>query len=205
MAMSATGGILLFSSHRKQIWPAVAAAAVLGLAGYAWQGQPQLAASPAKQIKAETVAAESFLTMRSDMDSRFGAGKQWLILSDSQARNGNYAYAAAFIEAGLRQHPKNGDLWAGMGVILMLAADGKMTPPAELAFAKARIYAPINRAPDYFAGLDALFEGRPADTLAIWQKLVDGAPANSVWKPKLESQLSGLKSMLQSAQPVDVK
>lgn len=199
------GGILFASPLRKTLWPVVAAAVVLGLAGYAWQGQPQLVSSLAEQTKAESQTADALISLRGDMDARFGPGKKWLILSDSYARKGDYRYAAAFLEAGLRENPRNGDLWAGLGLILFLAADGKMTPPAELAFAKARAYAPINRAPDYFAGLNALFEGQPATTLATWQKLLDGAPPNAVWGPKLESQIKGLKTMLQSAQPADVK
>ena len=91
-----------------------------------------------------------------------------------------------------------------MGVVLFLAGDGKMSPPAEMAFANARKYRPTNRAPDYFKGLVALFDGRPLETLQTWQQLIDGAPDKAVWKPKLESQLDGLKSMLQSAQPADV-
>lgn len=205
LAIAVVSAVLWFSSFRKQLWPAVAAAVVLGIAGYAWQGQPQLGAAPAQVASTENKAAEALLSMRSDMDAQFGAGRQWLILSDSYARKGDYRYAAAFIEAGLRNHPENGDLWAGLGLVLLLAADGKMSPPAELAFERARKYAPINRSPDYITGIVALFEGQPATTLDIWQKLVDGAPKNAVWKPKLESQLQGLKSLLQTAQPPDVK
>lgn len=204
VALVALAAVLAFVPARKQLWPIVAAACVLGLAGYAWQGAPQLAAAPAKPIAAERATAEVYLQMRSDMDANYGIAKQWLITADSYARSGRYSYAAAFIQAGLRQNPENGDLWAGLGVALLLAGDGQMSPPAKMAFAKARQYAPLNRSPDYFQGLVALMEGRPDETIATWQKLVDGAPDKAVWRPKLESQLAGLKSMLQSAQPADV-
>jgi cytochrome c-type biogenesis protein CcmH len=204
IAAAVLAGILLFLPNRKQLWPVIAAALVLGAAGYAWQGSPSLPSSPAQPIAAKLKTAESLLQMRADMDTGYGIGKQWLITADSYARSGKFDYSAAFIQAGLRQHPKNGDLWAGLGVVLMLAGDGQMSPPAKMAFANARKYAPRNRAPDYFAGLVELLEGRPDKTVEIWQGLVNDAPDKAVWAPKLESQLTGLKSMLQSVQPVDV-
>jgi cytochrome c-type biogenesis protein CcmH len=197
-------GLLLFTQARKQLWPVVLAAVVLGLAGYAWQGQAALRSAPAEPIKAQSQAADTLLAMRAQMDTNYGAGKQYLILADSYARDGDYRYAAAFIQSGLNKYPRDGDLWAGLGVILYLAGEAKMSAPAELAFANARKYHPANRAPDYFNGMAALFDGRPQETLALWQKLVDDAPDKAVWKPKLESQLQGLKAMLQSAQPADV-
>lgn len=198
------GGVLLFVPGRKLLWPAIAAAVVLGLAGYAWQGAPELPSSPAQPITAKLKAADALLQMRADMDTGYGIGKQWLITADSYARSGKYDYAAAFIQAGLREHPKNADLWAGLGVVLLLAGDGQMSPPAKMAFANARKHGPKNPAPDYFDGLVELFEGRPAKTVEIWQPLVDNAPDNAIWRPKLESQLGGLKTMLQSVQPTDV-
>jgi cytochrome c-type biogenesis protein CcmH len=204
IAAGVLAGLLFFVPKRKQLWPVVAAAIVLGLAGYAWQGSPQQAAAPAQPIPARLKAAEALLQMRSDMDTGYGIGKQWLITADSYARSGKYDYSAAFIQAGLREHPQNGDLWAGLGVVLFLAGDGQMSPPAQMAFANARKFGPRNASPDYFAGLVELFEGRPAKTVEIWQRLVDGAPDKAIWRPKLESQLGGLKTMLQSVQPTDV-
>lgn len=204
VAAAVVVGLLPFLPTRKQLWPVIAAAVVLGLAGYAWQGSPGQAASPAQPIKTKLKAADALLQMRASMDTGYGIGKQWLITADSYARSGKYDYSAAFIQAGLREHPKNGDLWAGLGVVLLLAGDGQMSPPAKMAFANARKFGPRNPAPDYFDGLVELFEGRPAQTAQIWQRLVDDAPDDAIWRPKLESQLGGLKSMLQSVQPTDV-
>lgn len=201
LALFAFCALLAFVPTRKIVWPIIAAACVLALAGYAWQGSPDQPDAPAQPIMAERKMAETMLQMRADMDSNYGIGKQWLITADSFARSGRYSYSAAFIQAGLREHPQNGDLWAGLGLVLLLAGDGQMSPPAKMAFANARKYGPLNRSPDYFDGLLALFEGKPEVTVAIWQKLVDGAPQNAVWAPKLESQLNGVKTLLQSAQP----
>jgi cytochrome c-type biogenesis protein CcmH len=197
--------ILLFVPQRKQLWPVVAAAAVLGLAGYAWQGQPDQPMAAAKPLASEMKAAASLIDMRAAMDKNYGISRQWLVTADSFARDGRYEYSAAFIQAGLKKYPENGDLWAGLGVVLLLAGDNQMSPPAKMAFANARKYAPLNRAPDYIDGLVELFEGRPLNTINIWQKLIDGAPDNAIWKPKVESQLAGLINVLQSAQSANAK
>lgn len=203
LAALVAAGLLLFTQARRRLWPLILASVVLGLAGYAWQGEASHPGAPAKPIKAERQAAEALIAMRADMDVGNGVSKQYLTLADSYARGGDYRGAAAFIESGLNKYPQDGDLWAAMGLVLFLEGDAKMSPPAEMAFANARKYRPLNRAPDYFKGLVALFDGRPAETVAIWQGLVDNAPNKAIWKPKLESQLGGLKSMLQSAQPAD--
>jgi cytochrome c-type biogenesis protein CcmH len=200
IAALAAAGILAFTPQRRRLWSVVLAAVILGLAGYAWQGRPELASAPAKPIEGKLKAADALITMRAAMDANYGPAKQWLILADSYARDGNYKYAAAAINSGLRNNPTDGDLWAGLGVVLFLAGDGKMSPPAQMAFANARKYRPTHRAPDYVKGLVALFDGQPLQTLSLWQGLIDGAPDKAVWKPKLESQLNGIKSMLQSAQ-----
>jgi cytochrome c-type biogenesis protein CcmH len=193
--------ILAFTKARRQLWPVVAATAVLAMAGYAWQGRPALPEAPAKAITAEKGAAEALLKMRGDMDQNFGQATSWLRLADGFARDSDYSAAAGIIQGGLKQYPKNPDLWSALGVVLMLAADGDMTPPAKLAFDKARDLAPLRPQPDYFEGLAALFDGKPAVTIALWRKLLDRATPNAKWRAPLESQYAGLENMLSQAAP----
>lgn len=205
LAIATLCGILLFAPMRTRLWPTVAAAVVLALAGYAWQGRPGVSSAPAQVSQQQRVAADTVLKMRANMDASYGAGKQWLILADSYARRGNYSYAAAAINGALKRYPRDGDLWAGLGTILYLAGENRMSQPAAMAFANARKFNPANRAPDYFDGLTSLLEGRPLDTIAKWQQMVDNAPDKAVWKPRLESQLNQLKAIVQATQPMPPK
>ncbi|MFN3749497.1 MAG: tetratricopeptide repeat protein [Sphingorhabdus sp.] len=188
--------ILAFAKGRRQLWQPVAATVVLAMAGYAWQGRPDLQSSPAQPMAAERGAAEALLKMRSDMDQNFGVAKMWLVTADGFARNGSYAAAAGYIQAGLREHPENADLWSALGLVLMLASDGEITPPAKLAFDKARKLAPNLPAPDYFEGLAALFERKPDVTIVKWRSLLERASPQAKWRPAVESQLAGLESLL---------
>ncbi len=176
----------------------LAAALILAGAGYAYQGQPNAAGMPSNAITAKNDAANAYVDMRANMDQNFSVARPYLILADSFARDGKYTLAADYINAGIRRYPNNADLWAGLAVQLVLANDGKMSPPALYAFGRVRKLLPRHPAPDYFIGLDALFEGRPDETLSLWRKLLVDPPRNAKWVPKLESQVKGLDQMIQS-------
>jgi cytochrome c-type biogenesis protein CcmH len=205
LAALSAGLILTFMKARAQLRQAVIATVVLAMAGYAWQGSPALPEAPAKPIAAEQGAAEALLTMRGDMDQNFGQATSWLRLADGFARDGDYAAAAGIIQGGLKQYPKNPDLWSALGLVLMLAADGDLTPPAKLAFKKARDLAPLRPQPDYFEGLAALFDGKPAVTVELWGKLLERATPKAGWRPRLESQYAGLQQMLSQPAPPAVQ
>lgn len=188
--------ILAFVNGRRQLWQPVMATIVLAMAGYAWQGRPALPSAPAQPIAEEKGAAEALLKMRGDMDQSYGVAKMWLVTADGFARDGNYGAAAGYLQAGLREHPDNADLWSALGVVLMLASEGEITPPAKLAFDKARNLAPNLPAPDYFEGLAALFAREPDVTIVKWKQLLERATPKAKWRPAVESQLSGLETLM---------
>lgn len=198
IAIAAGGAILAATNARAQLWPPVVATLVLAIAGYAWQGRPALSAAPAKSIAAERGAAEALIAIRADMDQSFGQAKSWLNLADGFARDGNYRAAAGVIQGGLRQYPQNTDLWSAYGLVLLLASDGDMTPPAKFAFDKARKLAPALPAHDYFEGMAALFDRNPGVTIEKWRSVISRATPKAKWRPAVESQLAGLEQLLQN-------
>lgn len=190
--------VLLFTKGRRQLWQPVAATLALAMAGYAWQGRPALPEVPAKDIAEERGAAAALIKMRADMDQNFGQAKNWLNISDGFARDGNYRAAAGIIQGGLREYPENPDLWSALGVVLLLAGDGKLTPPAQLAFSKARAFGQAYPAPDYFEGLAALFERKPDQTLSKWRAVLERTTPKAEYRSALESQIKGLEAILAS-------
>lgn len=188
----------------RKTWEVAAAAMILGLTGYAVQGSPGLPAAAAKPIKADRVAAAALILTRSEMDRSFSAARPYLIAADALARSGDYQLAAAYIRSGIRKNPKEADLWAGLGLQLMLASNGTMSPAAKFAFEKTRTLNPRHPAPDYFTGLTHLFDGRPDETLRLWQALIDKAPGQARWKKRLESQVAGAKSLLSATRSEEI-
>lgn len=176
----------------RQTWEITAAALILGLTGYAWQGNPQLGGAPAKASPIEQETPTALLEMRADMTPTFDISRQWTGTSDALARSGKYDYAMAYVQSGLKKYPQNPDLWSALGLYALLASDGQLTDPAKFAFSRARNFDQSHPAPDYFEGLAALFEGRPAETVEKWTKALGNARKNSKWEPKIQGQLNAL-------------
>lgn len=181
--------------NAKGLWQIGAAAILLGMTGYALQGRPMTPASPAKPLSASEVAATQLVDLRADMDQSFGSAKRWLVTADSFAKQGDYQLSAAYIQSGLRNDPKNPDLWSALGLQLMLASQGQMSAPAQLAFDKARVIRPNYPAPYYFAGLARLFAGDIDGAILLWEKTVSLATPQAKWKPRIESQLQAAKAL----------
>jgi cytochrome c-type biogenesis protein CcmH/NrfG len=165
------------------------------MTGYALQGRPSAPSSPGKPLAGSEVAATQLVDVRADMDQSFGEAKRWLITADSFAKQGEYALAASYIQSGLRNDPKNADLWSALGLQLMLASDGQLSAPAELAFDKARAIRPSYPAPYYFVGLARMLSGDLDGAILLWEKTLSLATPNAKWKDVLESQLQAAKAL----------
>ena len=184
-----------FVRGSKGLWQIGAAAVLLGMTGYALQGRPSAPSSPGKPVTGSEVAATQLVDIRADMDQSFGGAKRWLITADSFAKQGEYAVAASYIQSGLRSDPKNADLWSALGLQLMLASDGQLSAPAELAFDKARAIRPNYPAPYYFVGLVRMLSGDLDGAILLWEKTLSLATPNAKWKGVLESQLQAAKAL----------
>lgn len=191
------GALLKVGKLPRRSIEAVGAALVLALAGYAVQGRPSLPASPAQPVAANRSTAAALIEMRAEMDITYSRARPYLVTSDSWARDGDYGLAAAYIKSGIKKYPDDGNLWSALGLQIMLASDGQMSPPAKFAFDRARKFGPNQPAPDYFAGMDALFNGRVKDAALLWQGVLAKTPPGAKWRPRLESQIAGLAAMQQ--------
>lgn len=195
LAAVSIAALVILGRLQKGYWQIAAAAVVLGMTGYALQGRPSVQSSPAKPLAAKEDAAVQLIAMRSDMDQSFGGAKRWLVTADAFAKEGDYKLSASYIQAGLKQNPEDPDLWSALGLQLMLASNGEMSTPAQLAFDKARMIRPNYPAPYYFAGLSRLFSGNIDSAILFWEKTLSLATPNAKWKPRLESQLAGARAL----------
>ncbi len=195
LAAVSLSALVLIGRLQKGYWQIAAAAVLLGMTGYALQGRSSVQSAPAKSLAAKEDAAVQLVEMRADMDQSFGGAKRWLVTADAFAKQGDYKLSASYIQAGLKQNPNDPDLWSALGLQLMLASNGKMSLPAQLAFDKARAIRPNYPAPYYFAGLSRLFAGNIDSAILLWEKTLSLATPNAKWRPRLESQLAGAKAL----------
>ena len=97
-------GALRLLGLRGPLLTLAAAALMVGGAGYALQGRPDLRGSPARG-GAETRHLP-VAKARHEMLGRFTRSETWLTIADSFAARGKTADAVGLIQSGLRAHPE---------------------------------------------------------------------------------------------------
>lgn len=165
------------------------AALLLALAGYAWQGRPTLAGQPKKAPERQRLPDSEFAQTRQDMLGSFDRASRWLGMAESYQRGGDTRGGVDIIRSGLRNNPRDPDLWVGLGNALILHSGGLMTPAAELAFRRAEEIAPGHPAPRFFYGLGLAQSGRYDEAERIWRGILATAPADASWRPMIEERI----------------
>jgi cytochrome c-type biogenesis protein CcmH len=193
IAGAALAAIGRFGRLDRNTLQLVAAALLIGLAGYAWQGSPGLSGAPKRAPEREEIAPDAFSKMRKDMFGQFDTADRWLTIAEGYQRRGDSWSAAGLIRSGLREHPENATLWVGYGNALVVHAGGMVTPAAQLAFQRAAELAPNHPAPRFFLGLSLAQSGRLDEAERAWRELLAASPADAPWRPQIEQQLMFLQ------------
>lgn len=183
----------------RTAWEITAAALLLGLAGYAWQGNPGLAGTPRKAAGGSGAEFDEQLAeQRRGMAERYGKAGQWLMLSDGLGRQGKTREAANVLLAGLKQTPEDPNLWLGLGNALVAHAGGVVSPGADFAYRRAMTIDPEAPAPRYFYGLALARAGQLQAARELWAPLAASAPEGSKIKAELELNIARIDAMLAS-------
>ena len=168
----------------------VGAALLLGVAGYAWQGQPNLAGRPTRPPEATANPDSVFAQVRGRMMERMGPDSRALTTADAFHRQGLDNYAVGILKGELSRRPKSADLWVGLGNALVLNNQGIMSPAAQLAFQRAAEIAPDHPGPPFFMGLALAQAGQTAQAAEIWRGLLAKAPPNAPWRQDVQQRLA---------------
>jgi cytochrome c-type biogenesis protein CcmH len=193
LALLVFAGLWPFIGKDKGAVQFLAAALLIALAGYAWQGRPGLAGSPKPPPERVKQDESAFAQTREDMLGQFDNASRWLTLADSYQRRGDTQSGAEILQSALRQSPRDADLWVGLGNALVVHSGGMMTPAAQLAFARAQRIAPDHPGPRFFYGL-ALAQGGNFDQAEqIWRQLLAEAPADAEYRATIQERLDSLQ------------
>lgn len=181
----------------RALWMLFGSTLLFGLAGYAMQGNPGQAASPAAPSnEAASQTGELMVEARREFYPESQLPSRFVVTADAFTRRGQHEQAANFLRNAVAENPNDGEAWIALGNALVEHADGQLTAAALFAFSRAEQVAPRNPAPTYFLGLSYLRAGEPGRTLALWRELLESAPEVAPWRPALEARLARLQDIL---------
>ena len=192
LLLAAAGlGLLWVLGVRGGLLTASAAALLLGASGYALQGSPGTPGAPASGARAHefvpvTEARHAFF-------GHFTPAESWLRMSEALERDGKSEDAVGILQNAVKRYPGDPQLWVGLGNALVDHARG-LTPPAELAYRRAKELSPDYPAAPFFYGLALARSGDRQSALALWRQILDKAPADASWRPLVEQGVAALNS-----------
>lgn len=189
------GGLVWLGKLPRSTYELTGAALLLGVAGYAWQGNPGMAGVSIEPAEKPNSFDDSSIESRKEMGERFGSAREWLVFSDALNRSGKHVAAANYLRNGVKEHPNDPDLWVGLGNALVVHADGIITPAAQFAFQKAADISPEHPGPPFFLGMAYAQSGKIDQARAIWTELLERSPEEAPWRKDLESRLAAMEQM----------
>ncbi|WP_373487416.1 tetratricopeptide repeat protein [Blastomonas sp.] len=190
------GGMVWLGKMPRRAWEISAAALFLGIAGYAWQGQPSVAGAPKAPVEKLGMFDEDLAKQRDEMGGNFGNARAWLVLADAQSRQGKFATAATALSKGLEAHPEDLDLWVALGNALVGHSNGLLTPASQYAFQKAAVIAPDHPAPPFFLGLALATSGQLQQARTIWGELLERSPPDAEWREDLTQRIGQIEAVI---------
>jgi len=191
-------GVLLFLMRgRREGWEAVAAALMVGLAGYALQGQPAMPSAMKAPSNPAAGNGKALVEERQKLSGEDPTRNRWIVPGDALAMHGQYAEAATVLRGAVEADPKNGDAWLAIANALVSHAEGNISPAALYAFRQAQNADPRAPGPPFFLGLAMARAGRFDETRTLWADLVAKAPADAPWRDDIAMRLKRLDELME--------
>lgn len=173
----------------------LAAALLLALAGYSWQGRPAQPGSP-KEARSDQAAVpdDDFAILHPDLLGRFNRGARWMQMADADRRAGNPRGAAQILESGVRENPRDYALWTAYAYALVAANDNLMSPASLLAFERAAQFAPDHPAPMFFYALAISRSGEWIGAEQVWRAQLERLGTNyPLYRIAIQERLAAIE------------
>lgn len=182
--------LLVVARVAKPLWGFVGAALMLGAAGYAWQGSPELPGTTrAAQRETEPVdiAAED---LRDAIWGRFTYDYAYAVAADGLARAGATQAAVNAVLGGLQGNPQSAHLWTRLGTAILAHDGGRvLSPAAKLAFGQGIAYAPDHPGPYFYYGMALIQTGDLPGAKRAWLAALKRSRPNAPYRVDLATRL----------------
>lgn len=176
----------------RTLWSFAGAALMLGAAGYASQARPDLPGAPVNAEKRARADEPELHKLRGDLFGRFTINDAYFVAADALVRGGDPDKAAKMMLGGVRSSPQDPSLWTWLGMTLVEADDGSMSPAAALAFRRGVTLAPKHPGPALFYGLAYARTGN-LDAALPWLRRAQAlTPVNAEYRADVERTLKSV-------------
>jgi cytochrome c-type biogenesis protein CcmH len=193
-------GLGWFVRHDRGALQFLAAALLLALAGYSWQGRPGLEGAPKRPPERQQLPDTDFANLREDLLGRFDRAWTWMNIADGFQRRGDSEGAARVLQQAVHRNPGSADLWVAYGYALVVHGGGMMSPASQLAFARAARLAPDHPGPRFFYGLALAQGGNYDEAERVWREVLAIVPPGSQYRSAIEERLQAIQQARASGQ-----
>jgi cytochrome c-type biogenesis protein CcmH len=202
-ALAVAAGLYPFVRRDKGALQFLAAALLLALAGYSWQGKPSTPGSPKSgAAPAAELPEDDFAILRPELLGRFDRASYWMTLADADRRRGNPHGAAEVLQSAVRQNPRSYSLWLAYGYNLVAASDNLMSRASQLAFERAGQLAPGHPAPRFFYGLALARGGNYEAANSVWTELLPAVAPDSPYHAVITERLAAIRQAWSTGAPL---
>jgi cytochrome c-type biogenesis protein CcmH len=115
--------------------------------------------------------------------------EKWLLLARSQAEIGNWQKSADAYRKVIDQNGANAEVYAGYGEMLVMLAQGVVTPAARTAFESGLKEAPTEMVSRFYLALGDAQAGNVRQAIEAWQKLAADLPADSNMREEIKRRI----------------
>ncbi len=115
---------------------------------------------------------------------------RWLLFARTTSILGDWRKAADAYRHAIDLGRKGGEVYAGYGEMLVMAADGIVAPAARDAFVAALTADPANGVARYYLALADSQAGEGRKAIGAWLELAAGLPADSPMRVEIERRIA---------------
>jgi cytochrome c-type biogenesis protein CcmH len=115
--------------------------------------------------------------------------EKWLLLARSHAEIGNWQKSADAYRKVIAQNGANAEVYAGYGEMLVMLAQGVVTPSARSAFEDGVKQDPTEMVSRFYLALGDAQAGKVREAIAAWQKLAADLPADSAMRDEIRRRV----------------
>lgn len=161
------------------------------------EAEAQVGAVPAPPEAADARYVDLVRQLRDAVAERPDDLQGHQLLARHEARLGRFpeAHAAQTRVITLRGEEATAQDYVDLAELMVLAADGYVSPEAEVALREALARDPSNSVARYHSGLLAVQTGRPDIAFNLWRRLLEEGPESAPWIPPIRAQIFDLAQL----------